>query len=146
MASRQYGSPFNDHDPYYNGGGYYGHGERINDFSIFMMDHHVRMYWIAFFALLAYWGFLWFLRHVFGDGHQARSGATTAEEEVAAPPQNNTGGYSRWIRRPGTTSTHNRLTRASQVLGDLILMLLSVLVLNTVGQGSTRSIMILTWV
>ncbi|KAI8332864.1 hypothetical protein BC941DRAFT_473902 [Chlamydoabsidia padenii] len=134
--SHQRASTFSDYDPYYGGGGYYGHGGQINDLSMFVMDHHVRMYWIAFFVLVAYWGFLWFLRHVFGDGHQNARNAVPTEEEAPAPPQATNGG----------STKQNRLTRASQVLGDLTLMLLSVLVLNTIGQGGTRIIMILTWV
>ncbi|KAI8077881.1 uncharacterized protein BX664DRAFT_369559 [Halteromyces radiatus] len=146
--SSQRGSPFGDYDPYYGGGGYYGRGDRASDFSLFMMDPNVKMYWVAFFSLLAYWGLVWFLRHVFGDGHYSSGVNTRTTEDGVAVPQNTdaTGGYRGWIQRPGTSNAHNRLTRASQVLGDLILMLLSVLVLNTIGQSRTRIVMILTWV
>lgn len=104
--SYQRGSNSNEYDPYYGGGGYYGRGGQLNDLSSFVMDHHVRMYWVAFFVLVAYWGFLWFLRHVFGDGHQNARNAVPTEEEAPAQPQANSGGYRRWIRRPGTSGAH----------------------------------------
>ncbi|CAO3590083.1 unnamed protein product [Absidia cylindrospora] len=142
-----------DYDPHYNGG-YYGHEANKNQFSTFMLDPNVKMYWVAFFSLLAYWGLLWFLRHAFGDCHHQneeesmpsiKSPAGRTGEE-SAPPINAPTGYGRWVQHPDTTNAHQRLGRASRVLGDLILMLLSVLILNTIGQGNSRIVMILTWI
>ncbi|KAF7729316.1 hypothetical protein EC973_004572 [Apophysomyces ossiformis] len=115
------------------------------DLNLFLMDRNVRLYWVAFLSLWVYWGLFWFLRHVFGDGHMeyaARSeGTGTAAAE--APP---TTGLRAWIRRPSVARTHSRLNRASEILRDLVLMLLSVLILNTLARGGTRAVMILAWI
>lgn len=39
----------------------------------------------------------------------------------------------------------NRLNRAHDMLRDLVLLLLSVLTLNTFARASTRAVMIITW-
>ncbi|ORZ02427.1 hypothetical protein BCR43DRAFT_519751 [Syncephalastrum racemosum] len=40
----------------------------------------------------------------------------------------------------------NRFDRAQELLRDLVLMLLSVMVINTFARGSTRGVMILAWI
>ncbi|ORX56734.1 hypothetical protein DM01DRAFT_1303010 [Hesseltinella vesiculosa] len=109
------------------------------------------MAWVAFFALFAYWGFVWFLRHLFGRGSHTYTYGYPREDvsvppvvagsEAAAPAQPTPAGYRAWVQSP-----HNRLTRVSLLLGELVLLLLGALVLNTIGQGSTRIVMILCWV
>ncbi|KAG0164469.1 hypothetical protein DFQ28_010280 [Apophysomyces sp. BC1034] len=123
-------------------GNYYGNPEDTN-FSLFVMDRNVKLYWVAFLTLWVYWGLFWFLRHVFGDGrtdYGARSEATGSAAEAAAPT-----GLRAWTRRPGVAQTQSRLSRASELLRDLVLMLLSVLILNTISRGGTRVVMILAW-
>ncbi|KAL1926298.1 hypothetical protein VTP01DRAFT_5995 [Rhizomucor pusillus] len=123
--------------------------------SSFMANRYVRLSWAAFFALWVYWGLLWFLRHAFGDGHQGPGYPTrqqqdesieAAEGAAAHQPTATRGGWIGWMRRPRVAHTHSRLSRASDVLRDLVLMLLSVLIPNTVGRGSTRPVMILSWI
>ncbi|KAI7880521.1 hypothetical protein K492DRAFT_130010 [Lichtheimia hyalospora FSU 10163] len=112
------------------------------------MIHNVKLAWIAFFALWVYWGLIWFLRHAFGDEEQQES--TTRQEgdaEATAAGAGATGaGIRGWLGRRRVRRAHSRLSRASDVLRDLVLMLLSVLLLNTLGRGSTRTVMILAWV
>lgn len=66
----------------------------------FMADRDVKLSWIAFFALWILWCLLWFLRHVFGDGHQGADYAGGEEGGVAANRP--------WIRHPLAIATHVR--------------------------------------
>ncbi|KAI7875512.1 hypothetical protein K492DRAFT_136394 [Lichtheimia hyalospora FSU 10163] len=110
----------------------------------FMADRNVKLSWIAFFALWILWCLLWFLRHVFGDGHQGADYAGREEGDVAVNRP--------WIRHPLAIATHvctylfSRLSRATDVLRDLVLMLFSMLALNTLARGVQRQVMILCWV
>ncbi|KAI8144257.1 hypothetical protein BJV82DRAFT_557183 [Fennellomyces sp. T-0311] len=152
MDNNRHGNGYLDNDPYYN-------GQNAGSLASFLMIRDVKYYWIAFFALWAYWGLLWFLRHVFGDGHMAADYAPPADREAAVTgaegdqaeqqQQPRAGVITRmrgWVRKPHVSRTHSRLSRASDVLRDLVLLLLSVLVLNTLGRGSTHTVMILAWV
>ncbi|CDH53205.1 predicted protein [Lichtheimia corymbifera JMRC:FSU:9682] len=104
----------------------------------FMADRDVKLSWIAFFALWIFWCLLWFLRHVFGDGHQGADYAGREEGDAVANRP--------WIRHPLAIATHSRLSRATDVLRDLVLMLFSMLALNTLARGVQRQVMILCWV
>ena len=64
----------------------------------FMADRNVKLSWIAFFALWILWCLLWFLRHVFGDGHQGADYAGREEGDVAVNRP--------WIRHPLAIATH----------------------------------------
>ncbi|KAI8071573.1 hypothetical protein BC940DRAFT_234230 [Gongronella butleri] len=147
------------HNPYYDDG-YYGGGrggDRNTDLNYFLMSPYVKMAWIAFFALLAYWAFVWFVRHLFGRGYYAYPYTTTATTAYARedplPAAASTVPAAAGDQQPPQQQMPQppqpqpiRLTRVSTVLGELVLLLLGVLVLNTIGQGSTRIVMILTWV
>ncbi|GAB5585376.1 hypothetical protein Unana1_00276 [Umbelopsis nana] len=87
--------------------------------------------WTAFFALWLLWGFFWFVRHAFGDGHQT---VETADTEI--------GQKGRWH----FGNTHSRLNRSGDVLRDLVLLLLAALALNTFAGGISKAVMILSWI
>ncbi|KAI8144143.1 hypothetical protein BJV82DRAFT_608481 [Fennellomyces sp. T-0311] len=123
---------------------YAGVGGANDSLDAFMSDRNVKLSWIAFFALWVFWGYFWFVRHVFGDGHQDVD-YSGRDEAVEVNPVANTAPRP-WIRHPIAVSTHNRLTRATNVLHDLVLMLFSVLALNTFARGATRPVMIISWI
>lgn len=73
----------------------------------FMADRDVKLSWIAFFALWIFWCLLWFLRHVFGDGHQGADYAGAEGDVVANRP---------WIRHPLAIATHVCIQHTCHVL------------------------------
>jgi len=76
-----------------------------------------------------------------GNDNIGTTGATTAAPGQTAyteKPERLGGG--------GLFSVFTRMHRTSEMLRDLLLMLLSVLVLNTVGKASTRAVAILAWI
>ncbi|CAO3667539.1 unnamed protein product [Umbelopsis ramanniana] len=88
--------------------------------------------WTAFFALWLLWGLFWFLRHAFGDGTQPAEEA--ADTEAAQK--------GRWH----FGNSHHRINRSSEMLRDLVLLLLAALALNTFAGGISRAVMILSWI
>ncbi|KAJ2956327.1 hypothetical protein NQZ79_g7792 [Umbelopsis isabellina] len=120
----------------YNGA--YGYPYNLEDYTAPQRDF--KGAWTAFFALWLLWGLFWFLRHAFGDAHQ-----------VDADAEANT--KSRW--HVGTTHAvysnnpsilQSRLSRGSEVLGDLVVLLLAALAINTFAGGITHAVMILSWI
>jgi hypothetical protein len=106
--------------------------------SLFVSDHYVRSSWIAFFALWVLWGLTYFVRHAFGHDTNKATPATTEEDPEASATKT-----SKW--KGGVHSFSDRLARAHEVLFENTLLLLSALVLNTLGAGATRAVMILSW-
>ncbi|KAI8145659.1 hypothetical protein BJV82DRAFT_601768 [Fennellomyces sp. T-0311] len=102
----------------------------------FVLDNNVRLTWIAFFTLWVLWGFVYFLRHVFGEDSNEKPAPAEQDPETAAKK-------AKWQPQGAFGS---RLANAHRVLQENTLLLLSVLVLNTFGTGSTRAVMILSWI
>lgn len=136
----------------------------------YLSDWHVRTTWIAFMTLWVFWGLAWFVRNAFGgDGdhviqstqqvaHDPHSAAVhdpavvtdpetgvatnTAAATTATPVVHN----KQYLAAPAwSVGVFNRLNRAHDLLRDLVLMLLSVLTLNTFARASTRAVMIIAW-
>ncbi|KAI7852791.1 hypothetical protein BDC45DRAFT_537003 [Circinella umbellata] len=101
----------------------------------FVNESNVRLTWIAFFTQWTLWGLVYFIRHVFGEDN---SKPAPAEPDAEASAQK-----AKWKPEGALGS---RLVNAHRVLMENTLLLLSVLVLNTFGTGSTRAVMILTWI
>ncbi|CAO0799240.1 unnamed protein product [Mucor circinelloides] len=147
----------------------------IQPIQTFLTDWHVRVTWIAFMTLWVLWGLAWFIRNAFGgDSTSTHVNTIQSSAQIAAANDvshlNNdpnhvvtdpeTGGVA------GTTATNgvhhkktqylaapawsvnvfNRLNRAHDMLRDLVIMLLSVLTLNTFARASTRAVMIIAWI
>ncbi|KAG1304281.1 hypothetical protein G6F64_009342 [Rhizopus arrhizus] len=140
--------------------------------TVFLATWYVRVTWIAFTTLWVFWGFIWFLRHAFGgDGshvNQTNTLASTNPPATATDPETgaaiNTGATNAGTANTGAVNTapatnkkkflaaptwganvFRRVNRAHDMLRDLILMLLSVLAVNSFSRGSTRAAMILAW-
>ncbi|CAO3690220.1 unnamed protein product [Rhizopus stolonifer] len=120
----------------------------------FLSEWHVRVTWIAFTTLWVLWGFSWFVRNAFGgDGsHVIQSNAqNTMDPNVssgAVDPETGaaTTKKKQFLAAPAwSVGIFNRMNRAHDLLRDLVLMLLSVLSINTFARGSTRAVMILSW-
>ncbi|KAI8338493.1 hypothetical protein BC941DRAFT_373894 [Chlamydoabsidia padenii] len=97
----------------------------------FITDYYVKRTWIGFFTLWVLWGLVYMIRFAVGENNKSspqdpETGATTSEKKPY--------------------SHHSRLANAHRVLFENTLLLLSVLVLNTFATGSTRAVMILTWI
>ncbi|KAF7727995.1 hypothetical protein EC973_006760 [Apophysomyces ossiformis] len=103
------------------------------DLDSFVAEWHVRLTWIAFFTLWVLWGLVYFIRHVIGD----------TDKPAPAPQDPESASKPKWKPEGGF---HSRLANAHRVLFENTLLLLSVLVLNTLGTASTRAVMILTWI
>ncbi|KAG0164379.1 hypothetical protein DFQ28_010516 [Apophysomyces sp. BC1034] len=125
--------------------------QNFEPIQIFLIDWHVRVTWIAFLTLWVFWGAAWFTRHAFGGDeialtptstHPVVAPTTTAGEPSADPEAP---GNKRFAPAWGT-SIWNRLIGANDLLRDLVLMLLSVLTINTFARASTRAVMILAWI
>jgi hypothetical protein len=116
--SSEYDSAFTDSDPRYSGSGYYGHNVKVGGFSKFMTNVDVKMYWISFFSLLAYWGLLWFLRHAFANGHShtadddtlKRSNRRGGERHKNDTQPSNSDGFRSWTHLRGTNSVYVKKT------------------------------------
>ncbi|KAL1933925.1 hypothetical protein VTP01DRAFT_8015 [Rhizomucor pusillus] len=83
------------------------------------------------------------------------AGTTDPETGAAAPGAtttttnpNNPGGKLGFLGSPPAwgQNVYNRMNRSHDILRDLVLMLLSVLVINTFARGSTRGVMIVAWI
>ncbi|KAI8888008.1 hypothetical protein K501DRAFT_174207 [Backusella circina FSU 941] len=116
----------------------------------FLSDWHVRTTWIAFITLWIIWGFAWFVRNAFGgDGEVIQSTAQISHDETnyTVDPQTGATTHNKvHLAAPSwSLNVFNRLNRAHDLLRDLVLMLLSILVLNTFGRASTRAAMVIAW-
>ncbi|ORY94567.1 hypothetical protein BCR43DRAFT_476343 [Syncephalastrum racemosum] len=105
------------------------------DVDSFLEDNNVRLTWIAFFTLWVLWGLVYFVRHVWADNATEKPAPASQDPEAASKP--------RWKPQGGFGG---RIANAHRVLFENALLLLGVLVLNTFGGGSTRAVMILTWI
>ncbi|KAI7901495.1 uncharacterized protein BX663DRAFT_514624 [Cokeromyces recurvatus] len=140
----------------------------------YLVDWHVRVTWIAFMTLWVLWGLAWFSRHAFGGdasthyqnanystqvGHDPNVTTTTDPElggvgvgANTTTAQGTTAGYNNTAHKQPlsapawSVNIFNRLNRAHDMLRDLVLMLLSVLTLNTFARASTRAVMIIAWI
>ncbi|KAI9317723.1 hypothetical protein BX666DRAFT_1664197 [Dichotomocladium elegans] len=115
------------------------------DVNRFVLNHDVRLTWIAFFTQWALWGTIYFLRHLTDDKPSSTTvsaAAAVAEMET----DENREPKSRIKRWKLAKVQGSRLTRVHHVLSENTLLLLSVLVLNTFGGGSARAVMVLTWI
>ena len=125
----------------------------FQDCGAFIGDGYIRSSWSAFLTLWVLWGFVYVFRHAFGDPYTAvpnvnATGAAapaTADEEAAAAKSGRFGFLNRFGgNAPGGIAS--RMWSAHRLLRDNILMLLSVLVINTYSRGSTRGVFILSWI
>ncbi|RCH78422.1 hypothetical protein CU098_004204 [Rhizopus stolonifer] len=116
--------------------------------SSFVQDGYVRGSWIAFFTLWVLWGLSYFIRHAFGrTGYPTNTtNAATAEDPEAQAATAGTTGKKKFGSGIMNSSMADRLARSHEILFENTLLLLSVLVLNTLGVGSTRAVMILAWI
>lgn len=136
----------------------------------YLVDWHVRVTWIAFMTLWVFWGLAWFIRNAFGgDSGSTHVNTIQSSAQIAAANDgsnlNNdpnriatdpeTGGIANANHHKNTqplaapawsVNVFNRLNRAHDMLRDLVLMLLSVLTVNTFARASTRAVMVIAWI
>ncbi|CEP09280.1 hypothetical protein [Parasitella parasitica] len=141
----------------------------------YLYDWHVRVTWIAFMTLWVFWGLAWFIRNAFGGDsgsthiHTIQSNAQIAATNDASNLNNDpnhivtdpeTGGIAttananavhnknvKYLAAPAwSVNVFNRLNRAHDMLRDLVIMLLSILTLNTFARASTRAVMVIAWI
>ena len=104
------------------------------DLSLFVADGNVRLTWIAFFTQWVLLGSVYLLRHVVGNAEKT---ATSEDPETAAKKSA--------LNFSASESFGTRVAHLYRVLQENTLLLLSVLILNTFGNASTRAVMIITW-
>ncbi|KAF9935284.1 hypothetical protein FBU30_004859 [Linnemannia zychae] len=141
--------------------------------SPFLGLHSVRSTWIALFVLWIFWALLFLTKQMFGstqifgapnkDRAVATSGAPVVAEQGpydvhdAAPVTNSapraqepavatTANRRSGFFRRSIASMRERVERTHDLIRDLTLMLFLVVAVNTLGQGSGRSVLILTWI
>lgn len=56
------------------------------DVNDFVADYDVRLTWIAFFTLWVLWGFVYFVRHVFGEDTEKPAPAQDSEQAGESKP------------------------------------------------------------
>jgi hypothetical protein len=120
--------------------------QQAGNISSFVNDPYVRSSWIAFFTLWVLWGLSYFIRHAVPRDNQVNATSTTAathDDPETAGDAATTSKKGKWNGLHSSIS--DRFTRAHEVLLENSLLLLSVLTLNTFGAGSTRAVMILSW-
>ncbi|KAI9264065.1 hypothetical protein BDA99DRAFT_559376 [Phascolomyces articulosus] len=106
------------------------------DLSLFVADSNVRLTWIAFFTQWVLLGVVYLLRHFVGDAEKTSTASEDPETAEKKPALN--------LSAPEGFAT--RVAHLYRVLQENTLLLLSVLVLNTFGNASTRAVMIITWI
>ncbi|KAI9484651.1 hypothetical protein BDB00DRAFT_854226 [Zychaea mexicana] len=106
------------------------------DLSLFVADGNVRLTWIAFFTQFVLLGAVYLLRHVVGDAE--KTAATSEDPETAAKKSA--------LNLSAPDGFAARVAHLYRVLQENTFLLLCVLVLNTFGNGSTRAVMIITWI
>ncbi|KAI7854530.1 hypothetical protein BDC45DRAFT_508579 [Circinella umbellata] len=118
-----------------SGGGYVGS---------FIANSWVRSTWIAFFTLWVLWGLSYVFRHAFLRDDTIANSATDPAMGAADPEA---AGKTNVLQRTmGKSGFNRRFRNFHSIMRDSVLMLLSVLVLNTFGVGSTRAALILSWI
>lgn len=106
----------------------------------FVSDYYVRTTWIAFFTQWVLWGLVYVVRHALvADDSDNNKTASQDPETVATKHESK-------FWNPSTSSIASRIVHVDRVLHENTMLLLSVLVLNTFGNASTRAVMILTWI
>ncbi|KAI9263782.1 hypothetical protein BY458DRAFT_438541 [Sporodiniella umbellata] len=122
--------------------------QNILPISDFLYDWHVRVGWIAFSTLWVLWGISWFVRNAFGGDNLIAIDSGVVNPESNETTAFNTASHEKKLLPAPVWSVgiYTRLDRSNDVLRDLVLMLLSVLSLNTFARGSTRAVMILAWI
>ncbi|KAI7874920.1 hypothetical protein K492DRAFT_137172 [Lichtheimia hyalospora FSU 10163] len=109
----------------------------------FLSDHYVRTTWIAFFTLWVLWGLVYVVRHAFvADDNEIKTVAATAPQD----PETAATKHESKFWNPSTSPIASRIIHVNRILHENTMLLLSVLVLNTFGNASTRAVMILTWI
>ncbi|KAI7878923.1 hypothetical protein K492DRAFT_179096 [Lichtheimia hyalospora FSU 10163] len=103
----------------------------------FVSDNNVRLTWIAFFTQWVLWGAVYLLRHVVSEGESSK---TSEDPETAAKKEG------KFWKGSTDSRLENRVANLNNVLRENTLLLLSVLILNTFGNASTRAVMIITWI
>lgn len=108
----------------------------------FVSDYYVRTTWIAFFTQWVLWGLVYVVRHAF-VADEAGAVATTV---TAQDPETAATKHESKFWNPSTSPIAARIVHVDRVLHENTMLLLSVLVLNTFGNASTRAVMILSWI
>ncbi|ORX58828.1 hypothetical protein DM01DRAFT_1400230 [Hesseltinella vesiculosa] len=99
----------------------------------FLYDWYVKVSWIALSTLFVLWGLCWVCRHILN----ANDSMYVGHHE---PPQN-TNAVAAEMGQVGAA----RMDRSHDLIRDLLLMLLTVLTINTFARGSTRAVMVISW-
>ncbi|CAO3631278.1 unnamed protein product [Mucor hiemalis] len=115
-------------------------------FGDFITNQYVKSYWIAFYILSLYWGFLWFCRHIFGDGNNNMFNRQEAVHNLESDRNRNSRRHLMWTNTATAINIFTRLNRACNFIRDLTLTLLCALVINTMARGGTKSVMLLSWI
>ncbi|GAA5807904.1 hypothetical protein MFLAVUS_001284 [Mucor flavus] len=115
--------------------------------NLFLQDWHVRVAWIGFATLWVFWGFAWFIRNAFGGDQSQQVVQTNTQVAHDTEGGTHTVNKNQFMSAAPAWSVNvfNRLNRAHDMLRDLVIMLLSVLTINTFARGSTRGVMIVSW-
>ncbi|KAL0077890.1 hypothetical protein J3Q64DRAFT_1766778 [Phycomyces blakesleeanus] len=111
----------------------------------FTQQGHVRTAWIAYFTLFVFWGLFYCLRHLSkaernhgpGPEHDIEGRHTTEERHGSSEK------VPAWKLKNGF---HSPLKRAHRLAFENMMLLLTVLVLDTFGSGSGRAVMIIAWI
>ncbi|KAI9022815.1 hypothetical protein CLU79DRAFT_750902 [Phycomyces nitens] len=117
-----------------------------NGFTVdsFTQQGAVRTAWIAYFTLFVFWGLLYCIRHLATAASNNGPGPEHDIEGRQATEEGHSNEKTRaWKPKEGF---HNPLMRAHRVAFENMLLLLTVLVLDTFGSGSGRAVMIISWI
>ncbi|KAI8146344.1 hypothetical protein BJV82DRAFT_485082, partial [Fennellomyces sp. T-0311] len=118
-----------------------------NSVSSFVGDSYVRSTWIAFFTLWVFWGLSYIFRHVFVRDAEAVN-VTADPAAPAVPGQDPETAHTKtnFFLSKAQTNFGRRFNNFERALRHSLFMLLCVVVLNTLGVGSTRAVLILAWI
>ena len=110
----------------------------------FIANSYVRSTWIAFFTLWVLWGLSYVFRHAFLRDDTVANSATDPAVGTTDPE---TAGKTNVLQRTmGKAGFNRRFRNFHSIMRVSVLMLLSVIALNTLGVGSTRAVLILSWI
>ena len=113
--------------------------------SSFTSNSYVRSTWIALFTLWVFWGLAYIFRHVFVSDNEAVNVSADPAAPAAQDPETGQGKTKFFLHKAqgGFARRFNNFERA---LRHSLFMLLCVIALNTLGVGSTRAVLILSWI